>query len=387
MVRTIPNWRFQGSASLLMATALAGLLLAVPAAAQSQPQSRTKGLILSLYQHAAYDGDVAADCPAGLNLAGHDYYASTRPASEQAKFKTPDGKKALQAIIWNGAKGLYDRTTPNACNTPADYMKEGYLDPNYKTVQGKVALGMNLDGTEDGKAAANTCAHEKFTSPAGEKIDNQWWRVMGCIKFYRPDSDIQKYNSSTIKAGEMTIAMEISNLDDEKNDEDVTVGFYSSTDPAATDGSGNVVSGGSVLVHDNPRFHAVARGRIKDGVLTTDPVDVHFQNKVLIVDTEWWLRDARVKLDLNADAEGTAKGMIGGYFDVETAYSYIRQSTVSVSILGGYTCPSMYKAFYDMADGFPDPKTGKCTAISTAYQIEAKPGFVIHPRVRQAEAR
>jgi hypothetical protein len=31
------------------------------------------------------------------------------------------------------------------------------------------------------------------------------------------------------------------------------------------------------------------------------------------------------------------------------------------------------------ADGFKDPKTGQCTAMSTAWQIAAIPAFVIHP--------
>ena len=31
-----------------------------------------------------------------------------------------------------------------------------------------------------------------------------------------------------------------------------------------------------------------------------------------------------------------------------------------------------------MADGYPDPKTGECTQISTAFTIEALPAFVLH---------
>jgi len=36
---------------------------------------------------------------------------------------------------------------------------------------------MNLDGTTDGAATANSCAHEKFTGPNGEPaVDNQTYR-------------------------------------------------------------------------------------------------------------------------------------------------------------------------------------------------------------------
>ena len=45
----------------------------------------------------------------------------------------------------------------------------------------------------------------------------------------------------------------------------------------------------------------------------------------------------------------------------------------------GWTCPSAYAAMKKFADGYRDPKTGQCTALSTAYRIEAVPAFVIHP--------
>ena len=34
--------------------------------------------------------------------------------------------------------------------------------------------------------------------------------------------------------------------------------------------------------------------------------------------------------------------------------------------------------FRHAADGYPDPKTGECTQISTAFTIEALPAFVLH---------
>jgi hypothetical protein len=45
----------------------------------------------------------------------------------------------------------------------------------------------------------------------------------------------------------------------------------------------------------------------------------------------------------------------------------------------GYDCPTFAQAVKRYADGFKDPKTGQCTALSTAFNIEAIPAFVIHP--------
>jgi hypothetical protein len=45
----------------------------------------------------------------------------------------------------------------------------------------------------------------------------------------------------------------------------------------------------------------------------------------------------------------------------------------------GVDCPTFSQAVHRYADGYPDPATGKCTAISTAFDIEAVPAFIIHP--------
>ena len=47
--------------------------------------------------------------------------------------------------------------------------------------------------------------------------------------------------------------------------------------------------------------------------------------------------------------------------------------------LSAGNCPAMYAAFKQMADGDPDPKTGQCTTISSAYGVEAVPAFLVHP--------
>jgi hypothetical protein len=43
----------------------------------------------------------------------------------------------------------------------------------------------------------------------------------------------------------------------------------------------------------------------------------------------------------------------------------------------GYTCPSVYHALHQHADGHPDPETGEYMSISTQYRLEAIPAFVV----------
>ena len=368
--------------TLLASAAIAALVLP---AGLAPAQARTLGFIVSNFTHASHDG--AEDCPDGLNTDARTYYLQHLPPAERAKYDSEEGKKVLGRILSRGAN-LLDRQTHNVCTTPTEFMGPEYLDPNFRTITHTgTAPGMNLDNDDgSGAAPANVCRHDNFTSPGGTKgIDNQWWRLMGCVKYYRPGGDIEKTALSIIRNGEVSIMLEVTGVDDMRNDPEVEVGFYSSSEPVQTDGSGAVMSGTSLMVHENKRFHAIARGRIENGVLTTEPADVHLQDKALIIDNEWFLKAARLRLEIAPD--GTAKGMLAGYYDVETFYNYIRQSHVATSVNGGYTCPSLYLALHRLADGFPDAKTGECTAISTAFVLEAVPGFVIHPRTRTADAK
>jgi hypothetical protein len=43
-------------------------------------------------------------------------------------------------------------------------------------------------------------------------------------------------------------------------------------------------------------------------------------------------------------------------------------------------CPSIYVAAHELADGHPDPSTGKCTSLSSAFNFTAVAAYVIHPK-------
>ena len=59
-------------------------------------------------------------------------------------------------------------------------------------------------------------------------------------------------------------------------------------------------------------------------------------------------------------------------------------SSGSASVIG-MDCPGYHAALRLLADGMPDPQTGKCTAISVAHHVAAIPAFVVHRRAQSAE--
>jgi hypothetical protein len=362
---------------LLLVPLLAGLLAAgVADAAPGEPGGRTLSFVLGTFTHASND-DVARDCPHGLNANSLEVYLDSLAPAERKRLDNRDGYIEVQRTVF-GRK-------PNACTHPTDFAGAAFRR-SLKTVEGPVAPGLDLDGgdTTD-HPAAGTCQHTNFTGPNGEPgVDNQWWRVMGCIKHYQHGANIQTYAHSIIRGGEISILIEVTGVDDARNDEAVGVAIYSSSDPVPLDAAGDVTSGGSLETHPDTRFHARTTGRIRDGVLTSDPVDLRLQNKALILDTEWYVRGGRLRLELQPD--GRVKGLLAGYADVETFYEYVRQSTPGASRLGGYTCPGLYDKLRELADGYPEA-SGRCTAISVAYQVAGVPAFVIHPKAGVQTAR
>jgi hypothetical protein len=204
--------------------------------------------------------------------------------------------------------------------------------------------------------------------------------------------------------GSWGILITLDGVDDIANDDEVEVGFLSNADPIRLSPDREPLEYATYTADQDPRFRATARGRIKDGVLTTEPTDVRFHHVVNSMLLERSLRDARVQMTLSDT--GTLEGYLAGFAPVEEMYDLqygyrsgrdrhgnlapirLRQGTGNgAAFVLGHTCQGAYYALYDNADGHPDPATGKCTSISTQYRLEAIPAFVIDAEPAVADAQ
>jgi hypothetical protein len=71
--------------------------------------------------------------------------------------------------------------------------------------------------------------------------------------------------------------------------------------------------------------------------------------------------------------------MTAGYFDLEQLMFYIG-GLGPISSTAISNCPSIYVAAHQIADGYPDPKTGQCAALSSAHNFSAVAAYIIHPQ-------
>ena len=92
------------------------------------------------------------------------------------------------------------------------------------------------------------------------------------------------------------------------------------------------------------------------------------------------MRDARFRIKLGPES---AEGLMSGYEPIDTWWSVFSKSPGSDP--GRYSPAAIYRAALRYADGYPDPKTGQATAISSAYQIKAVRALIVHPGVQQQQ--
>jgi hypothetical protein len=169
--------------------------------------------------------------------------------------------------------------------------------------------------------------------------------------------------------------MELRGVDNDRNDPDVTVNIYAAADPVVRDARGEALARASFALDPDPRLRASTRGRIVDGVLTTDPVDIRLNYKEQIIDAPRDIRGTRIRAVLKPD--GSIEGGFFGYYTLASYYDSIEQMTLNGANLSGVSCPGVRQAIDRLADGYRDPKTGRFTAISSAMNFVGVRAFIV----------
>jgi len=346
------------------------------------------------------DADQTGACPDGWTLGNRELYQATPEGKRREGESDQDYTRRIAA----GSQSL--AVAPNGqnlCMNP----EAGKPEPHWRTVKvpNAAAYGIDLDGQDsraNGRPAPNTCAHDDFRGFNGEKgIDNQFFRVVGCSRSYQSTGQSAD-NTIELRTGSWGVLITLAGVDDIRNDPDVTVGIHANADPIELSPTREPVEFATYSITQDPRFRATTHGRIVNGVLTTDPVDVRFYKVTNSMYLERPLRGARLRLTIAPD--GKLDGYLAGYAPVEAIYDHqygYRSATDGKGVpsplrlrmissngnaaVNNHTCQGAYWALRAAADGYPDEK-GQCTAISTQYRIRAIPAFVVDAPGKSANA-
>jgi hypothetical protein len=316
-------------------------------------------------------------CPEGTTPKLRDAYLLRQTAEERARLKLKENEAELTQR-WQA--DIYGPNSTNICSQPDMFER-----PLVKTVQSKHGWGLDLD---QGKAAADTCPQESFTTPTGEQgIDNQEYRVLGCMLEVRGvdgiSNDTEVGMRQFMASGEWTQVLLLRGVNSLKNDPSVEVIYANTPDRPLADSMGKFLPGASFTISDKPPRHRnVLRGRIENGVLVTEPTH--------IVLTQTWgqggardIRGNRTKYDfrqgrlrLTFQSDGSLTGFLGGYRPVFDLIQSPSIGGAGSAVTAGIDCAANLRSLRHYADGLKDPKTGQCQGVSSAMRIGAIPAFV-----------
>lgn len=228
--------------------------------------------------------------------------------------------------------------------------------------------------SDPGNVAPHSAAAPGFDLDLREGIDNQLFTVEGCVEGLRRRGFLPMIFNEGRAVGRPTALLEVSGIDDPQNDDEVFVTFLYSTDPLRRSPAKTVLGDYTFRVTTDPAFtqdFARFRGRIVNGVLTTEPAEKLHVHEVTAIETTIW----KPRLRLQFMPDGRMKGLIGGYLDWRRRFTWqvFRASDYENTI--GMQAPALYNALKRAADGLADPLTGELNGISAAFDIEGVPAF------------
>ena len=355
------------------------------------------GFVISHFEYALSKGaEVPGACPRGLSLNLAEIY-TLKP---EGKRRANETDQAYGARVDAGAKALsVSADGQDLCMNP----EVSKPDPYSRTAELSTLPARGIDLDQQPSTDGRSCPRNELVGEDGQRtVDNQFARVVGCTNSFQPNGQSNGFAIEML-SGSWGIVITLAGIDDWQNDNDVEVGIFANADPIQLSPARVPLEYATYAIDQDPRFRATTRGRIENGVLISDPVDARFHNVVNSMRLERPLRGARLRLTLSET--GVLKGYLAGYTPVEDMYDFqyayrngkngagelaplrLRSGSANgAARVLGHTCPGVYHALQSHADGYPDPATGKCTAISTQYSIEAVPAFVVDVATKSTNA-
>ncbi|WP_373078198.1 hypothetical protein [Zhongshania sp.] len=331
-------------------------------------EGKKLGFVVTYFYYAMEQGETA--CPKGVwPITSTKEFLATKPPAEQQRLLQAENRKELfRRMIERGPNG------ENVCAEPLSAP-----DPQMYTLAGDRNDGLDLDGkTKDSAITDYTCPHKQYTDSQGRKgIDNQLGRVLACVNGLREKGTLVPYFTQAMRNGMWSMLIEISDVDNVKNDSSVRVDIYAGNENMVKNPSGEVMAGASLSPKIDPHLHRQFAGRIVNGVLETDVIADLFVPDIM-TNRRPAFKIERPRLELKLLEDGTATGFLGGYISQN---QYIAPSSADAEgeLFTGLDCHAMYYAVHTYADGDRDPVTGKCSTLSTAFRIEAVPAFIVRP--------
>ena len=372
-----PATRRSAAGTVLALLACGAAALLAGCGSGGERGGKTLGFAVVGWRTSVYETPYMDECPDGLAQGNDELWWKGVPPEERA-ILTKDGTIEPVTAVRRAMSVLRGPKGEDVCWHPTSVK-----DPPLRVVEGDTSYGMNLDGSADDKGGTNSCPHVNFKSPTGQAgVDNQLYRILGCTYGWRRHGYIEdNANGERRDTSHGIVLIEVSGVDDPVNDDKVEVAFYKKADGDSLpkDHRADILPHATYRADPTPRYGGKTRGKIVDGVLETDPMDVTLPFYGNLTHLPLVMKGMRMQLPVNKP-ERFVEGMVAGYQDLDNFWDYIQRYEYLL-VTGQFSCPGIYVAMKELADGYPDPKSGECTALSAAFTIRTVPAFIAHDGV------
>lgn len=230
-----------------------------------------------------------------------------------------------------------------------------------------IAKGFNLDEQVSTNRDIETCYTQDHTSPDGlAGVDNQLAKIWGDIEPLVGEA-VRGLIQGAINEGRFLIMVELTDVDDLKNDDDVTLHvFRGELKPVI--GTFGLIAPDQTYDFDSEFASSVIENvKIVDGIVEAGPVA--FQVPVDILEVQFPLQVDNGKIRFEILEDGSFEGMIGGYIDIDYVLGILLESDAREE---AELVRPMFENNADM-----NRVDGRCTKFSTAFKFRGTTGFAV----------
>ncbi len=235
-----------------------------------------------------------------------------------------------------------------------------------------VSDGFDIDGRISTYMDDETCRRGDFTAPDGtEGIDNQIAKLLPALEIAGATA-LTGLVQGAIRDGGLLVMFQLDDVDDWRNDPEVTVTARMGTGRPLLGTDGELLSGQTFELREDSPDNVAAAAWIEDGVLHAGPMIVSLPIVVFEVQYDLTLVDARIRADLTFDG-GMASGVVGGALAIADLVEITR---VADSRVMGTPFTTVLLPLLRGAADLERGEDGNCTYISAAMRFSAVSGFL-----------
>ncbi len=233
-----------------------------------------------------------------------------------------------------------------------------------------VSEGFDIDQHVTAGADPVGCRHMDLTSPSGVRgIDNQIAGLVPIIETQAGGVTLDSILQTAINDGQLMLGIELLGVDDERNDDCVTVRTRPLTGTPSLGTDGRVEIGQTFDAQAMGEQTLVPNARIVNGVVDIGPVPLVVP--VAILDARFTLHIQSGYMHIEIHEGGVWSGKLGGGISIEEMTTIAMGLNIRPNLMAAVSALLMASA--DLA---PDPVTQRCTQVSSTLLFESVTAFV-----------